>query len=150
MEIQLKAGEEIVHDLRQNSQEALSGALRIAAIMAAIALVVQAPSLFRGEWGAILIITAVFGGFWFVVCFASDYRRTEFVLTNQRLCYRSGLISRRNREYPLSWIASVGDLNKGRDPSFDIEMTMGQKLRIWGFPDIAGIREDLLAVWDAN
>ena len=102
----LNDGEEVVMDLRPH-WSFLSGP--VLAAVAVLALAVATLAVFPSVPAAVLVaILLLLAGA--MVWFAGRYARwasTSFVLTNSRLVYRTGVLSRQGREIPLDRLNDI-------------------------------------------
>jgi uncharacterized membrane protein YdbT with pleckstrin-like domain len=99
----LSAGEEIEIEFRPHWSQVLKEGLL--SIMVAVLIILLATRRFDAKnWviGALVVV-------WFVVVVAEFVRwwTTQHVITNERLIYRSGLISKKGTEIPLEVINDV-------------------------------------------
>jgi uncharacterized membrane protein YdbT with pleckstrin-like domain len=99
----LSTGEEIITEFRPHWSQILKEGLLT--IMVAVLLILVASRRFDAkEW-----VIAVLVVLWFIVVVAEFVRwwTTQHVITNERLIYRSGLISKKGTEIPLEVINDV-------------------------------------------
>jgi uncharacterized membrane protein YdbT with pleckstrin-like domain len=99
----LSAGEEIVTEFRPHWSQVLKEGLL--SVMVAVLIILVATRRFDAKtWviGALVVV-------WFVIVVAEFVRwwTTQHVITNERLIYRSGLISKKGTEIPLEVINDV-------------------------------------------
>ncbi len=105
----LHEGEEIVLDRRPHKITLAVPAL--VGFVACVALIVRALALDGDGIVAIIatwlpVAVVLFAGFWFVTRWML-WRTTHFVLTTDRLIYRSGVMSKNGREIPLERINDI-------------------------------------------
>jgi uncharacterized membrane protein YdbT with pleckstrin-like domain len=99
----LSTGEEIKTEFRPHWSQVLKEGLLT--IMVAVLLILVASRRFDAKEWVIAVLVAL----WFIVVVAEFVRwwTTQHVITNERLIYRSGLISKKGTEIPLEVINDV-------------------------------------------